>query len=123
MATRVASDLRGARAVQPRWWGFMSTLFVIDDALLRAVVGGADPGYAPADNARGRVGPGRSMRFLGNYYTPEALAHDNAVRDAKAAGSGGFMAHLRALPLLPGAAASYLRARVRPGPGDMHLPD
>lgn len=101
----------------------MSTFDVIDEALLRAVAGGADPGYAPADNARGRVGPGRSMRFLGNYYTPEALAHDNAVRDAKAAGSNGFMAHLRALPKLPAAVASYARARWNPGPDDMHLPD
>ena len=101
----------------------MSTFDVIDEALLRAVVGGADPGYAPADDARGRVGPGRGMRFLGDYYTPEALAHDNAVRDAQARGSSGFMAHLRALPLLPAAAASYVRARWNPGPDDMHLPE
>jgi hypothetical protein len=96
---------------------------LLDDEQLIRVAGGKDPGYNPADNARGRVGPGRSMRFLGNYYTPEALAHDNAVRDAKAAGSSGFMAHLRALPLLPAAAASYARARLAPGPDDMHLPD
>ena len=101
----------------------MSKFDVIDEALLRTIIGGADPGYAPADNARGRVGPGRSMRFLGNYYTPEALAHDNAVRDAKASGSNAFMAHARALPRLPGAAASYVRARWFPGPHDMHLPD
>jgi hypothetical protein len=87
-----------------------------DDLLLR-VAGGADPGYAPADNARGRVGPGRHMKWLGNYYTPEALAHDNAVR----AGGGGVMAHVRALPLLPNAAASYFRARFNPGPDDRRI--
>jgi hypothetical protein len=101
----------------------MSTFDVIDEALLRTVVGGADPGYAPADNARGRVGPGRSLRILGNYYTPEALAHDNAVRDARARGSNKFMAHLRALPKLPAAVGSYARARLNPGADDMHLPD
>lgn len=101
----------------------MSKFDVIDEAVLRTIFGGADPNYAPADNARGRVGPGRSMQFLGNYYTPEALAHDNAVRDARARGTNGFMAHLRALPLLPGAAASYVRARWNPGPHDMHLPE
>ena len=89
-----------------------------DDVLLR-VAGGADPGYNPADNARGRVGPGRHMRWLGNYYTPEALAHDNAVR----ARGGGVMAHVRALPLLPRAAGSYFRARFNPGPQDRHIPD
>ena len=101
----------------------MSKFDVIVEALMRTVFGGADPGYAPADNARGRVGPGRGMRFLGNYYTPEALAHDNAVRGAQGRGSSGFMSHLRALPLLPRAAASYVRARWNPGPHDMHLPD
>jgi hypothetical protein len=85
---------------------------------LSLVSGGADPGYKPEDNALGRVGPGRSMSFLGNYYTPEALAHDRAVRD----GGGGVMAHVRALPLLPAAATSYLRARFSPGPNDMRLP-
>ncbi|MEO8700061.1 MAG: hypothetical protein ABI867_08460 [Kofleriaceae bacterium] len=87
--------------------------------LLATVTGGADPGYKPADNALGRVGPGRSMSFLGNYYTPEALAHDQAVR----AGGSGVTAHLKALPLLPAAAGSYLRARFAPGPNDMRLPD
>ena len=89
-----------------------------DDLLLR-VAGGSDPGYNPADNARGRVGPGRHMKWLGNYYTPEALAHDHAVR----AGGGGVMAHVRALPLLPAAARSYVRARFNPGPDDRQIPD
>lgn len=94
----------------------------LDRALLAVVVGGADPGYKPEDNARGRVGPGTGWKWLGNYYTPEALAHDNAVRGAKERGSNGFMAHLGALPLLPGAATSYFRARFAPGPNDMHRP-
>lgn len=91
----------------------------ISDADLAAVVGGADPGYNPQDNARGRVGPGRSWRWLGNYYTPEALAHDSAVRS----NGGGVRGHLRALPLLPAAARSYVRARFNPGHDDMQLPD
>ena len=92
---------------------------LIRDEDLRVVFGGANPGYNPQDNALGRVGPGRSMRFLGNYYTPEALAHDRAVRS----NGGGWRGHLRALPLLPAAAGSYLRARFNPGPDDMQLPD
>ena len=91
---------------------------LLDRDLLANVSGGNDPGYRPDDNARGRVGPGRSMRFLGDYYTPEALAHDNAVRE----GGGGAMAHIKALPLLPAAAKSWFRARFNPGPQDRHIP-
>jgi hypothetical protein len=101
----------------------MSMFEVLNDEVLSCVSGGGDPGYEPANNALGRVGPGRGMRFLGNYYTPEALAHDRAVRDRIAAGQNPLMAHARALPKLPAAAASYFRARFRPGPDDMHLPD
>jgi hypothetical protein len=61
------------------------------------------------------------MRFLGNYYTPEALAHDQSVRDAIHNGSSPLMAHVRALPGLLPAAASYVRARFNPGPNDMQL--
>lgn len=100
----------------------MSYFAVIDHELLARVAGGADPGYKPDDNARGRVGPGRSWKWLGNYYTPEALAHDNAVRGAQAGGASAVRAHLGALPLLPAAAGSYLRARFAPGPNDMKLP-
>ncbi|HEX4421289.1 MAG TPA: hypothetical protein VH165_25415 [Kofleriaceae bacterium] len=92
-----------------------------DDRLL-TVSGGADPGYNPADDALGRAGPGRSWSWLGNYYTPEALAHDKAVRGSLAAGSSAVMAHAKALPLLPAAVGSYFRARFHPGPDDMHLP-
>lgn len=88
---------------------------------LAAVSGGADPGYNPADQALGRAGPGTSWKFLGNYYTPEALAHDKAVRANLAGGSSHFMAHAKALPLLPQAVGSYFRARFHPGPDDMHL--
>jgi hypothetical protein len=90
--------------------------------LLARVAGGADPGYNPADNALGRAGPGRSWSWLGNYYTPEALAHDKAVRAGIDAGSSHTMAHVKAVPLLPKAVGSYFRARFRPGPDDMHLP-
>ena len=92
-----------------------------DDALI-AVAAGADPGYNPADDALGRAGPARSWSWLGNYYTPEALAHDQAVRGSLAGGSSKVMAHVKALPLLPAAVGSYFRARFHPGPDDMHLP-
>lgn len=92
-----------------------------DEGLL-AVSGGADPGYNPADQALGRAGPGTSWKWLGNYYTPESLAHDKAVRASEASGSSAFMSHAKALPLLPAAVGSYFRARFNPGPNDMHLP-
>jgi len=94
----------------------------LSDDLLSAVSGGADPGYNSADDALGRAGPGRSWSWLGNYYTPEALAHDKAVRRSLAAGSSPVMAHAKALPLLPAAVGSYFRARFHPGPDDLHLP-
>jgi hypothetical protein len=62
------------------------------------------------------------MSFLGNYYTPEALAHDQAVRGGVASGQSRVGAHLRALPLLPAAVGSYFRARFNPGPDDRHIP-
>lgn len=91
-------------------------------AVLARVTGGADPGYNPSDNAFGRAGPGRSWTWLGNYYTPEALAHDRSVRNSIQSGSSKPMAHAKALPLLPAAVGSYFRARFRPGSDDMHLP-
>lgn len=94
----------------------------LSDDLLTAVAAGADPGYNPAEDALGRAGPGRTWSWLGNYYTPEALAHDQAVRGSLAAGSSRVMAHVKALPLLPAAVGSYFRARFHPGPDDMHLP-
>lgn len=90
--------------------------------LLATVCGAADPGYKPADDALGRAGPGTSWKWLGNYYTPEALAHDQSVRTSLSSGSSHVMAHVKALPLLPAAVGSYFRARFHPGPDDMHLP-
>jgi hypothetical protein len=94
----------------------------LDVSLLDLVIGGANPGYDPANDALGRVGPGTSWKWLGNYYTPEALAHDTAVRGGLAAGHNQFVAQLEALPKLPAAIGSYFRARFNPGPNDMHLP-
>jgi hypothetical protein len=74
-----------------------------DLAVLETVTGGSD---------LGRCGPGSSWQFLGNVYTRECGAHDAAVRAAKANGDPAWLAHARALPLLPAAAASYVRARV-----------
>ena len=89
----------------------------LTDDLLATVRGGANPGYDPNANALGRVGPGRGWSWLGNYYTPEALAHDQTVRQH----GGGLWGQVRALPKLPAAAGSYLRARVAPGADDMQL--
>ena len=94
----------------------------LDVSLLDLVIGGANPGYDPANDALGRVGPGTSWKWLGNHYTPEALAHDTAVRGGLAAGHNQFVAQLEALPKLPAAIGSYFRARFNPGPNDMHLP-
>lgn len=90
--------------------------------VLDSVVGGAKPAYNPADNALGRVGPGTNWKFLGNYYTPEALAHDQAMRAGIAQGESKTSAWFHALPKLPAAIGSYFRARFDPGPNDMHLP-
>ncbi len=98
------------------------TFNALADELLAAVTGGAKPAYNPADNALGRVGPGTRWTWLGNYYTPEALAHDQAMRAGLAQGDGTFSAWVHALPELPAAVGSYFRARFRPGPNDMHLP-
>ena len=112
----------GAHPMQERPSGEMMSFEVLSAEAMAKVAGGADPGYNPADNALGRVGPGRGMRALGNYYTPEALAHDRAVRSGIAGGSSRVMAHARALPKLPAAVGSYFRARFNPGPDDMQLP-
>lgn len=76
-----------------------------------ARVGGGDGAPAADNNAFGRCGPGTKWKWLGDVYTPECAAHDTAVRDALASGSSRVMAHARALPLLPRAIGSYLRAR------------
>ena len=94
----------------------------LSDELLALVAGGDNPGYQPENNGLGRVGPGMGMAWLGDYYTPEALAHDRAVRGYKAQGAPSWQAHLRSAPLLPAAAWSYARARIHPGPNDMHIP-
>jgi hypothetical protein len=63
----------------------------------------------------GRCGPGSSMQFLGNYYTPECAAHDAAVRGNLAGGDSQFMAHLKALPKFPAAVGSWFRAKLGGG--------
>jgi hypothetical protein len=80
----------------------------IDLDQLAGVMGGANA--TPADF--GRCGPGSGMPWLGDVRTRECGAHDAAVRNAKAQGTPGWLAHVKALPLLPAAAASYVRARV-----------
>lgn len=94
---------------------------ILGDQALAAIAGGANPGYEPSNNALGRAGPGTRWSWLGNYYTPEALAHDKAVRANLARGTGRVMAQVEALPKLPAAIESYFRARIHPGPDDMQL--
>jgi hypothetical protein len=94
----------------------------LDVSVLDLVIGGGNPGYDPADNAFGRAGPSTGWKWLGNYYTPEALVHDKAVRAGMATGESYFGAQVEALPKLPAAIGSYFRARFHPGPDDMHLP-
>ena len=77
----------------------------IDPAQLSSVAGGDD------DNAFGRCGPGTQWAWLGDVYTPQCAAHDAAVRGALASGSSHVAAHVKALPLLPAAVGSYVRAR------------
>lgn len=98
-------------------------LCALCERLLANVTGGKDPGYNPADDALGRVGWGTSWKWLGNYYTPEALAHDKETRRHLAHGDSLLKTHVLAAPKLPAAVGSYVRARLHPGPDDMHLPD
>jgi hypothetical protein len=87
-----------------------NTFVILFDGQLTSVHGGQAP-TSQQIPALGRCGPADRWRWLGDYYTPECLAHDQAVRQNLDAGSNGFMAHLRALPQLPAAIGSYVRAR------------
>ena len=80
----------------------------IDLDQLVGVMGGAEA--TPADF--GRCGPGSGMPWLGDVRTRECGAHDAAVRGAKAQGTPSWLAHVQALPLLPAAVGSYVRARI-----------
>jgi hypothetical protein len=88
-----------------------STMTGLSASELDRVCGGALDSM-PNDNAFGRCGPGTSWKWLGDVYTPACKAHDASVRGALAQGSSHAYAHLQALPLLPAAGASYLRARL-----------
>jgi hypothetical protein len=82
----------------------MEHLTVLEEVDLAQVVGG--------DDSFGRCGPGSGWPWLGNVYTPQCKAHDTAVRGSLAQGSSHVMAHVQALPLLPAAVGSYVRARL-----------
>jgi hypothetical protein len=75
---------------------------------LSQVVGG----YSYSDADLGRCGPGSGMKFLGDVRTCACAKHDTAVRTALEHGSSRFMAQVKALPLLPAAVGSYVRARL-----------
>ncbi len=100
---------------------FDGTFASIAEETLDDVHGGANPGYRPEDNGMGRAGPGKSWSWLGNYYTPEALAHDQDVRSRLDRGQSAFQAHLGALPGLPSAIGSWFRAKFAPGPDDRQI--
>jgi hypothetical protein len=86
----------------------------LDVRQLAHVRGGADVGQPPdpSNPSFGRCGPGTDMKFLGNVYTPECTAHDQAVHDAQGKGAPYWLANVEALPKLPGAVYSYFRARI-----------
>jgi len=71
---------------------------------LATITGGAD--------SFGRCGPGSSWGFLGDVYTPQCAAHDASVRGAEASGMSKVLSHLQALPLLPAAAGSWVKAKL-----------
>ncbi len=94
----------------------------IENELLLHVFGGqsSTPPYNFTDGT-GRVGPGQRWQFLGNHYTPEAYRHDMDVRQGLQQGMSPLRAHVNALPTLPAAAGSWLRAQFRPGPNDVTI--
>ena len=62
--------------------------------------------------AFGRCGPGDQFQgVLGNIYTPQCKAHDQAVRDWMTKGSSYYAAQVHALPQLPAAVESYVQKR------------
>lgn len=63
-------------------------------------------------HALGRCGPGAGWKWLGDVYTPQCLAHDMDVRDREANGTPHWLAQAEALPKLPAAIGSYVKARV-----------
>jgi hypothetical protein len=77
---------------------------ILDAAALAWVTGG--------ESSFGRCGPGSRWQWLGNVYTPQCAAHDAAVRGAIANGTNPILAHLQALPKLPAAVTSYVRAQL-----------
>lgn len=86
----------------------------LDIEHLAGVTGGVDIGTPPDPNnpSFGRCGPGTGMSFLGNVYTPECQAHDQAVKDVQDKGGSYWAGQVAALPKLPAAIWSYARARV-----------
>jgi len=87
-------------------------MFDCSSTQLVRVTGGAPPVPTPGRNDDfGRCGPGASWKFLGNVYTPQCAVHDQTVRTAEAAGTPHWLAQVEALPKLPAAVGSYLKAR------------
>lgn len=74
------------------------------------VLVGVIGGNATNEPAFGRCGPADRWKVLGNVYTPQCLAHDTVVRNARAAGASRIGAQLAGLPLLPAAIGSYAKS-------------
>ena len=84
---------------------------------LARVIGGrgrAPVKSAPVKNtvALGRCGPGDGMKFLGNVYTPQCMAHDLEVRGLEDKGVPHWLAQLESVDKLPAAIGSYINAVV-----------
>lgn len=78
---------------------------ILDGDLLVLVRGGTDSSF-------GRCGPNSAWPWLGDVRTRECAAHDAAVRGELARGTSPWLAHVKALPKLPAAVGSYVRAVV-----------
>jgi hypothetical protein len=76
---------------------------VLDGETLAIVRGGQDASF-------GRCGPRDGWKWLGDVRTRECATHDAAVRGELANGTPGWLAHVKALPKLPAAVGSYVRA-------------
>jgi hypothetical protein len=79
------------------------------DQLYRVM--GAEAVLAPVSTI-GRCGPSDAWSFLGDIRTQECVDHDMAVRRELTKGSSALVAHAKALPGLPAAIGSYVRARL-----------
>jgi hypothetical protein len=66
-----------------------------------------------ADNPDpGRCGPGDQWQWMGDIHTKECLIHDQTIKGYEDQGDPTWLAHIKALPALPGAITSYFGALI-----------